>query len=685
MADYDIDRSAAAEAAALLRNLLQTEVPQGDFTEGSATSDLLIDGHAIITGYLRKQISVVRQRQSLLTLAALPASESVSDAADAILDNFFRSRRQGNFAIGAATLRFSARQDIFIPRTSRFYKTATLAFYVDSTTDVFIPASDLRADIDTNGLISSYSTNVYLKAERVGTAYNISPGAFVAFDRFNALLLSVENLATFGSGTSVQTTSDFIAKSRNAIALRALINERSNDALLLDRFIAIESTTTVGYGDPEMMRDRVANVSNSVTLHVGGHMDIFVRQDIQEGVEQLVVGEPQTRNDGRALTLRHSAISSDSSPAVTSFLSAGVIPGDILRVSGLPEGLFEFVITAVRATEIDIALRTPFSIATDELSSPTPLSYSIGNVYPAFDDKVIVATPTTNATTSRRFTEFNRFQLPAGPVYDIRSVELVAPVPTGLLAYADSLSGNVNFTARKNAVTITPPATSDPLGFYVTVKNPLEAQSNRAITMVELGWPTVDLTGATVNITYEMPVDFDAVDTYVSSRMNRPGCSNTLARAYHPIYLYVSIPYRPRTTPFDPLSTVIPVFDSAAAALSMTYYLNNYRETEPLDVSLIATQARATSTAIAAIYSFMVSYDFILPDGRVMAFETDDKVTIFPDGVTNGARLMNPADFGLPRTGYYAALRKILTDLGVSDRVTRYRVSANALTFDRRA
>lgn len=680
MADYKIDSAAANEAAALLRSLLQSEVPTGDFTEGSAVSDLLIDGHAIIAGYFKNQIEVIRQRQSLLTLQDLPDTESVSDAADALLDNFFRTRSSGTFSKGVATLYFSQRQDVLIPRTTRFFKTSALVFYLDSDADLFISASDMRPDIDANGLVTRYSTTVFLTAERVGSAYNVTPGLFVSFDRFNALLLSVENLSKFSYGTTAQTTADFITKSTNAIALRSLVNARSNDATLLERYSDIEATTTVGYGDPEMIRDLVTNVSNSVALHVGGHMDIFVRQNIQEVVERLSVGALQTRNDGKVLILRHS-----SGTPSSSFLLAGVVPGDILTIGeGVPEAPFQFVITGVSATELEIAARTPFSIATDESSTPVGLAYTVGNSYPSFRNKVNVPS-TTLAVTSRQFSAFNQFQMPAFPAYAIKSVELLGPLPPPMLPYADALTGNVIFTARKNAPTLLAPATGNELGFFVSVKNPEETLSSRAIAMVEIGWPSVDLTGLSADVTYETQTGFSAVDAYVNSRLNRPACSNTLLRAFHPVYLYVSIPYRPRNTPADPLSTVIPIFDPVAAAVSLTAYLNNYRETEPLDVSLIATKARETSAAIAAIYAFSAQYDLMIPDGRLLRFETDDKITVFPDGTSSSARLTNPTDFGFPSVGYYTALAKLLSDQGITDRVTRYRVSDYAVVFERKA
>lgn len=686
MAEYDIDSTAAAEAAALLRDLLQTAIPTGDFTQGSAVSDLLIDGHAIITGYLKNQIQIIRDRQSLLTLQNLPDTESVSDAADAILDNFFRTRSQGAFSKGVATLHFSERQDVLVPRTARFFKTTSLVFYIDSATDVLIPASDLRPEIGPNGVVTSYSTTLFLTAARVGSDYNILPGRFVSFDRFNSLLLYVENVSRFSNGTGVQTTADFINRSTNAITLRALINARSNDATLLQNYQDVENTVTVGYGDPEMIRDKVANVANSVQMHVGGHMDLYVRLPVQEVVERLVIEQLDVRNDDRIVVLRDAV--HGTTPGNVDFLNpaVNVQVGDVLYVTeGIPEAPIQFKIVAVRNNEVEVSTATPFSTASDEIPGGLPIGYSIGNNYPTFDNKVPAPTSGVNTTfTSRQFSEFNRVQLPGRPTYLISDVQLLPPIPAALQVFADPVTGNVNFTARKNAPQLTSPASAAQLGYYVEIKNPGESQSAKSMAMLEVGWPAVNLTGLTLEVTYETPTNFSTIDEYVSDRLNRPACSNSLTRALHPVYIYASIPYRPRTTPVSPLSTVIPEFDADTATTLLITYINNYRETEPMDVSLLATKARETSNAVASIYNFVIQYQLYLPDGRVMSFETSDKITIFPDGITSAAVLLNPTDLGLPATGYYTQLRQLLVDQGISDRVTRYRAVDGGVVFERR-
>jgi hypothetical protein len=139
------------------------------------------------------------------------------------------------------------------------------------------------------------------------------------------------------------------------------------------------------------------------------------------------------------------------------------------------------------------------------------------------------------------------------------------PIPPQLAGYVEITSGGVNFTARKNTAPTAAPAAGEELGYFFSVQNPAKSQSVNAVATLEVGWPALDLSALSLQITYETPTNFEAVDAYVDDRLNRPGCSNTLARAYHPIYLFASIPYRLRTSPISALETTVPVFDPLVA------------------------------------------------------------------------------------------------------------------------
>lgn len=686
MTDYNINERDVEESATLLRDVLTTRSQQRnseqDYSEGSVLGGTLIDGHATAFAMIRKQIAEIKNRLSLRDLQKLPDVESVRDATDAILSNFFRTRDQGRFAKGSVELHFTQRVDSLIPRRTRFFKTSQLVFYVDGDADVLISANSLRPNVDATGSVIDYVTRINLTAARVGAAYNQPPGRFVAVDPFSPFFSFAENFASFVFGDDLQSTAAFIATSENALSLRAIVNARSNDSLLRgELFPEIQQMLTVNYGDAEMQRDIASDPATGVALHVGGHADIFVRLQTQEVVERVVVQDPTPRADGLVTVLR------DPAPPTGSFLTAGVVPGDVLVLaSGTPNAPFQYVVRAVRATELEVSARVPFETATDEQTPVPAIEYTVGNNYPAFDNKVANG-PLTTITTTRKIAEFNRAVLPGGPVYRVKQIEVLDAPPT-LDPYRDPITGNVTFTERVNSEVVGVPTPGAPLGFRVLCKNPQEAQSLRAVTLVEIGWPAFDFTGLTLEVTYETVVGFSPIAEYVNDDFNRTLCANPLVRAFHPVYLSFSMPYRARIIPRNTLA----VFNAAGTltvdAATVQQALVDYITATPFgtrpDAGGLGQAAKSADGNIAATYPFTIFYSLLAPDGRVYQFATEDIVTVRPDGVTSSARLLNPSDFGLPSTGYFTALERQLLRQGISDRTIRYLAYTDEVALDQK-
>jgi hypothetical protein len=684
--DYKINERDVEESAILLRDVLTTRSQQrgtdNDYSEGSVLGSTLIDGHATVFALLRNQIREIKNRLSLRDIQKLPDTESVRDAADAILSNFYRTRKQGRFAKGVATLHFTQRVDALIPRRTRFFKTPQLVFYIDSDADILISANSLRPNIDASGRVIDYVTQVNLTAARVGKAYNQPAGRFVAVDPFSPFFSYAENVTAFAFGDDLQSTAEFIATSENALSLRAIVNARSNDALLRgELFPEIQTLLTVNYGDPEMQRDIASDPATGVELHVGGHADIYIRLQTQEVVERVVVQDLTPRPDGLVTILR------DPAPPTGSFITAGVVPGDILvLVSGTPNAPFQYVVREVRATELEISSRVPFEIATDEQTPVPAIAYTVGNNYPAFNNKVIHG-PLNTITTSRRIAEFNRAMLPGVPVYRVKQVE-VLNAPPALDPYRDPVTGNVVFTNRLNSSVVNTPTPGTALGFRVICKNPLEAQSQRAVTLIEIGWPAFNFGGLTLEVTYETLAGFGPIANYVKDDFNRTLGANPLVRAFHPVYLSFSLPYRARIVPRNTLDVfnangTFTVNTEAVQRAIIDYIVKTPFGTRP-DTGGIGQAAKNADSNIAATYPFTIKYELLAPDGRVYRYATDDIVSVVPDGVTTSARLLNPADFGLPTTGYYAALARQLVRQGVSDRTVRYLAVADQVALEQR-
>lgn len=686
MADTDVSTEDVALAAKFLQQFMSEVIPDGDFTEGSPNHDFLIRGFGYMFAYMRKKISAVRDRGSLLTLRNLPDDESLADATDAILANLFCERRAGRFARGTLLLVFVQRTTVLVPRRVRFFKTSAHVFYLDLDSDLLINPEQLVPQRDSTGRTVGYSATIQVKAARIGGEFNFPPGPFSGYDQFSASLRRVENLTPITGGLDEDTNGNFIDTAATSLSFRSLCNARSNRATLLNAYPgSVSEVATVGFGDPEMVRDLAGEPGTQLgSVHVGGHMDVFLRMEVREVTKEGVIGANYVRADGKAVVLRDVEAPPARNFLTGAGLSSGkpVVPGDVLTVSvGLPGAVREYVIRGVAAHELTVSERTPFPVATDEIGESRPLTLGIGSDHPAFTDKHFVST-SANFVTSRQFSRTHTIVLDGGPVYRVAKVEVFDADPA-LDAYKDPETGNLLFTDRVNALPSSPIPEGSILPFKVTVLNPRDNQSNRAITLVELGWPSMNLDDLGCVVTYETVSGFTEVHNFVANSDNRNGNSNALARAQHPVYVSAVIPYRASVV-VDPFQgNTLAVFNEEVASADVAEKINDYRQADVLDVNFLANTAKAATPGAGATFPFVAEYELLSPDGRVLRYSTTDVLTLFPDGA-NGAQLLNPADFSLPMTGYASALRFLLRQMGISDRTVRYRAQASDILFEKR-
>ena len=652
-----------------LRDVLATR-RDGDYGPTTVLGDLVVDANTVFYGDLYLQIQGLKTATSLRDLRRAAPGPDVDDATDAILSNLIITRLPGLFAIGRGTVVFSRRADTLVPRTARFFRTPSLVFYPNSASDLFFPASTLRPVFNGTGAVTGYAVDVPLVAARVGTAYNVTAGVFSSVDPFSPYVVSASHAADFIGGFDKETSSDAIARAPTAMALRALVNDRSNDAKLREAFPTLQRVITVGAGDAEMARD-AAGGALGASFHLGGHFDIYVDLPLQSRTERVVIGALTPRADGLTLTLR------DTAPPSGSFVTAGARAGDVLVVAaGIPGAPLQFRVAAVRAQEIDVVPSVPFPEATENFDSPAPLTYTVGNNYPSYDNRASV-TASSTAVTSSSSAVPGWVTLPGGAVYEVTDVEIPSP-PSELLPFVDPITGSAHYTVRRNGPWPRPPAAGEQLSFRVSVENPLYGQSPRAVTRVELGWAWAPLADVEALVTYVQPVGLDSVDVLVSQSDERPAASNVLARASHPIYVTAAVPYRPRTLPTGFGSEVsVQVVDETAAVAAIAALV---RGAVPgtLDRDLLLSTVN-----LGTIYPFEITYELHLPDGRIARYATADRVEMVP---SNGgtSRLTNAADLGLP-SDYALPLRAMLRAMGLSDRVVRYVTDADHISLERKA
>lgn len=647
MTQVNITSSDVALAANFLEQFLTDQVPEGDFTAGTALRDLAVNALAAVVSFVRADATLIRQMQSLVSVQSATGTtdpQALADAVTAILSNFFIAPKAGRKARGFAVGHSSRQVDVFIPVTTKFTYSQGLVFVVDSTDTLFIPLTELVPIIDADNSVLDYEFRIPLVASQSGDAYNVEPGLFADFDRFSPYVTRIEATNAFSGGKGQETVDEILERAPTAVSVRNLINDRSIQATLEDNFDGIESILVVGYGDPEMQRDLVPAVAPHLKFHVGGMTDIYLRTGLVETEFTGTVGDVFARPDNVAVMFRD---------ATQDFLSGSPVEsGDILRVTdGLATVPAEFlVVEIVDATTLMVSERSPFPVATDEASPPTTVEYTVGRVGPAYNDvrSDLGGLPITTGTTSRKAAASGRVTLPGGPVMDILDVAIIDP-PVGEAAFKSTLDGFVHFP---NQVNETPSEIATPeegLQFQTIVHSSPYAQSSLQWMEIVVGTDADQSRFDTFNlrVRYRTLAAFADIDAFVRGRRERVTAAFQLPRGHHPVAVRMSIQYTLKTTATTTLN------DEDVAQVVVDFINEFDTQAAPIDVSAITQLLRNTFPTVGVIEPITINYDLRAPTGEVLSYQTTDVVRITDDKQVSGPTL----DLG---------------DLGVTDRTLRY-------------
>lgn len=657
MASIVISDQDVALADTFLTAYLQDKIVDADFSEGSVLRDFVVKALAYIFAYLERERKITRDRQSLLSLGTLPAGESIDEAVAALLSNWFLTRKVGSTALLTAVLHFSQAVDVELQPGTRFFRTASSVFTPNILSTIVIPASELRPNVGANGLITDYTTSVTLLAAKSGNTGNAVPGRFASADPFSSFFLYAENLTKGDGGKDIETTTELLARAPTAISVRNLVNARSIDTVLREKF-NIATVRSIGMEEPEMIRDLSTEAVSGLRMHVGGYADIYALLPRTDVLETLVLGNLYPRPDGLASILRD---------ASQNFVTAGVLPGMVLRLNaGLPNAPREYIVIAVATTTLEVQPRMAFSKATDEES--TFVTYTVGIFAPSFDNVIGNGVPVTTGQTSRRLAAPGRVILKGCPQYKVKSVEVVN-LDLSVIVLGPRVNG--------------PPALGE---YQLITRVPANAQS--AFTVTDL---IVNVAHNTKNVRvrYESLVGWADIHNYVRDRFERIVTANPLVKGFHPVYVSMNLQFKLKASA---TATVSP----AAVSVVVADYINAFDPFEIGELSGILEAIRAAFPNIGAILSpTILAYELLAPDGQVYAYTTQDLITIFPKSSNNAAQLTNGSalraplpDASLPiLTTNQAAidtanitLAEQLAALGVSDRTVRYLANASDVT-----
>ncbi len=265
----------------LAEQVLQAKYPSIDLREGTAVRDLVIRPFATLLAMVNKGLNLYFEQNTLDKVD----DETSTAMVDSIMSNWFIYRNLGTKAVVNARLYFARSKNITLTADTYFSTDNTLKFVVGATT--YIPSTSLTLDTFNN----EYFYDIDLTAESAGTEYNLSSGSLLYFSNFDPYFLRAEITFLQTEAGDPETNTQFIERAETAISTRNLINNPSIISNLQANYNSLKDILPVGYGDPEMIRDRVTvNVASSpdpVLLHIGGKVDVYCRAGLEYELVQL--------------------------------------------------------------------------------------------------------------------------------------------------------------------------------------------------------------------------------------------------------------------------------------------------------------------------------------------------------------------------------------------------------------
>lgn len=252
--------------------------PEFELRKGTAFNDLFIQPLSLIVQPISDEAEEIYLNQSLKRILELEEPDIYPEAAvDEIVQNYYVYRREGNTSGGTVRLLYTEAQDVnFVAGALEFTNTDSL-IYVNRN-NISITANQMSNQLDGE----FFYLDVQVLAEAPGTEYDVAANEIIAVSDENPI--RVFNSSSISGGADRETNTEYINRAQNSIGERSLNTGKGANAIFFENFSAqLEELKTIGFGDPEMMRDIQFN------YHIGGRIDAWVKTvSIQNGFFDVV-------------------------------------------------------------------------------------------------------------------------------------------------------------------------------------------------------------------------------------------------------------------------------------------------------------------------------------------------------------------------------------------------------------
>lgn len=279
LTDLDaFDKSDVRDFEYFVQTYLQQALPNADFSKGSVLYDLVVRPNAIMFAMNYINVNRYRRGSSLLDISKFPEAVD-SSAVDAVLSNFGLTRLAGNKSAGTITIYLNSNVTTSIPSGSIF-TSGTLNFITEQTF-IGVPSADMVNNTTDRLIIGPdrglYSFTIEVVAAEDGSEYQLAAGTTLAMQTPPSNYVSAAATYDFSTGAGAETNTEMLTRLAGGISGKTLASRRHIRAFIEEMFPGTQHGSVIGFGDPEMQRDK----NNIFQTSCGGKSDIYVQTDVR--------------------------------------------------------------------------------------------------------------------------------------------------------------------------------------------------------------------------------------------------------------------------------------------------------------------------------------------------------------------------------------------------------------------
>lgn len=277
----DLTQLNSTDVNALLTQIierLQAENPTLDLKRG-VLHDSLAYYHSVLETAVRENLKRYQSARSLQQIEADPTLADTTTVDD-VLSNWGVTRREGTAAKGEVAIVVTSDASVSVAAGATF-EAEGLTFtadesYVSTSNDASVSNSSDR--LMTQLSDGNWQFTVFVTAAEIGSASKLSANTIITPTITSPNYLNSFALTDFSGGTDTETNTDLISQLQNGIAAETLSNRINMVALIRaqNQFSTVTNQSIVGYGDPEMLRDK----HSIFPISYGGRVDWYVRGQV---------------------------------------------------------------------------------------------------------------------------------------------------------------------------------------------------------------------------------------------------------------------------------------------------------------------------------------------------------------------------------------------------------------------